>query len=115
MRELLRSVVHDGKTVETAPVVCTDPDCGYVYDWWLDPETESWDDIPEYTECGRKEREIPGTSSPVAPDKPRLVDDPCEAPAKVFKDDEKALLGNDKHPAEVANEVFREAGEEGDG
>jgi hypothetical protein len=102
---LLEKALYDGKAIETAPVACTDPECGYVYTWMLDPETESWDDVSDYIECGRKERDIPGTSDPIAPEHPHRVHDPCEAPAKVFKD-ETVLQQDDRTPEEIANDIY---------
>jgi hypothetical protein len=106
-QDLFMEAMYEGKAIETAPVACTDPECGYVYRYLLDPETESWDDVPKYVECGRKERELPVTSDPYAPEHPRTVHDPCPAPAKVFTDE--AVLGqSDKTPVEIANELYRE-------
>lgn len=104
-KEFLKEVMYDGKEIVTFPVACTDPDCGHVMNYMLDPESESMDDVPEYVECGRKEREIPGTSDPIAPEHPRTEHDPCTAPAKVFKD-ESVLHQNDKTPGEIANEIY---------
>lgn len=104
-KAVLRSALYEGAVIETAPIACTDPECGYVYQYLLDAE-ESWDDVPEYVECGRKDREIPGTSNPYAPEHPRTVTDPCEAPAKVFKGDS-VLHQSDKTPCELANELYQ--------
>lgn len=103
--DLLEKALYEGKAIEQAPVACTDLECGYVYTYLLDPETDSWNDVPEYVECGRIEREIPGTSDPVAPEHPRTVHDPCPAPAKVFTDDA-VLRQTDKTPGELANEIY---------
>lgn len=101
---LLEKALYEGKAIETAPVACTDPECGHVSQWILDPETQSWDDVPDYTDCGRKEREIPGETDPRYGG-PLLIHDPCEAPAKVFKD-EAVLQQDDRTPGEIADEIY---------
>lgn len=68
---LLYEAIYQDKEIESAPVVCTDPECGYSYVYLLDPETQSWDDVDDYMECGYAERDH----------------DPCPAPAKVFKEE----------------------------
>ena len=108
-KDLLHDMLYEGKAVETAPAACTDPECGWVMQYMLDPETESWDDAPDYVECGRGTREVEGEIDPRYGG-PLLVDDPCTRPAKVFKD-EAVLNQNDKTPGEIANEIYeREQG-----
>jgi hypothetical protein len=112
---ILEKALYEGKAIELAPAACTDPDCGYVFQHMLDPETESWDEIPDYVECGRETREIPGESDPrYGENAPLLVDDPCSAPAKVFKD-EAVLSQNDKTPGEIANEIYEREQRQGPG
>ena len=52
MLDLLDAALFYGKPIEAAPVACSDPDCGWVSGYILDPETEEWDEVPEYVECG---------------------------------------------------------------
>lgn len=104
-KDTVEKALYERKAIELAPIACTDLECGYVSRWILDPETQSWDDVPDYTECGRKEREIPGTSDPLAPEHPRRVHDPCPAPAKVFKD-EAMIHQDDRTPVEIANDIY---------
>ena len=100
---LLEKALYEGEAIETAPVACTDPECGHVMTYLHDP-AESWDDVPDYIECGRKEREIPGETDPRFGG-PLYVDDPCEAPAKVFKN-EAVLQQDDRTPGEIADKIY---------
>lgn len=83
-KALLEQMLYDGKAVEMADAVCTDLDCGGVKKWVIDPKNETWDDAPDYVECGRGD---------------------CDAPAKVFKD-EAVLQQDDRTPGEIASEIY---------
>ena len=68
MLDLLDAALFYGKPIEAAPVACSDPECGWVSGYILDPETDSWEGAPGYVECGFNWGETA-----------------CEARAKVFK------------------------------
>lgn len=68
MAALVDIALYRGRPIEAAPVACSDPECGWVSGYVLDPETDSWADVPERVTCGFN-----------------WGNTDCEAPARVFK------------------------------